>query len=234
MLLFNNNYYYGILILILCILDFSGWTSKHKGLFFFLFEYIYKLNRLLSILSLYIYKLVYKLLITYKEIDYLYFNLYKVINFNSNESKNNIIYKFFYSKKIYIGLSNPLNNTFDLLGRSYLIFNTESIKDWKFISLILEFISLLNKDKNFLDELYLNKYFNKYLFYTRPKFYDFFFSTNIIYYLNNKKVTNLSLNYIIINLRSLYKDIFLTNQFKHSGFFEVFELYFLQLLLFVS
>lgn len=218
--------YYLIIIIVmvywflyLCIVDFSGWTTKNKGIFYIVFNYFFKFNKVINILLLKINKSFYKLLFLYKEIDYLYFNLYKSINYNSKESSNNIIYNYFINNKN-INL-NFINNSYDLLGRSYLIFNNENIKYWKFLNLTLEFALLINKDLSFLEEVYLKKHFNKYLYYTRPKLYDFFFYNNVVYYLNNKNINNITLNYIIINLRSLYKDIFLTNQFKHSGIFEV-------------
>ena len=221
--------YYLIIIIImvywflyLCIIDFSGWTTRNQNSFFNIINKYFKIQNFFNNQALKLIKFNSSLLIIVKEINYLNENLNKKITGNLNDYINNLkknITKF--SNLSEPKLLNNINFTFDILGRTYLIFNQEQIKQWKLINILTEFNNLVKKDFNLLDELNLKKYFNKYLFYTKPKLFDFFYYVNIILYSNNKKNQNKTMNYLIINLRSLYKEIFITNQFKHSGIFEI-------------
>lgn len=221
--------YYLIIIIImvywflyLCIVDFSGWTLKNKNIGYVLINKLIKIHNLWNKICLYSYKYIYTLILIIYENNYLYLNINKIISFNIVDY-NRFIKIINYLKLIKINKNNlnNLNFTFDILGRNYLIFNQEEIKDWKLLNIIIEFINIIQKDINILNELYIKKYFNKYLYYTKPKLFDFFQNLNIILYLNNKKNQKVTINYIIINLRTMYKEIFLTNQFKHSGIFEI-------------
>lgn len=194
--------------LYICIADFVGWSLKNKGLLFVIFNYISKINIYLVFIYLFITKYIYKYIYLLNEINYLYYNINRIINY-----KTTSLFTFLFKTD-----KNFNFNHYDLLGRSYLIFNTDLIKYWKNINLIVELESLLNKDSNFRTNLYLEKGFTKYLYYTIPKSYFFFLPSNNIITLKNSN--NLILNSAIINLRSLYKDIFITNNFKHSGIFE--------------
>lgn len=209
--------YYLIIIIIMvywflyiCITDFSGWTLKNKN---FVLN-----NFIINQFNLLIYKIFlffYYWIIIIKENNY----IYNQINYNSPKQikeylKNNI--KLNNVSKNELNLNN-LNNTFDLLGRSYLVFNIEKIKYWKFINIISDF-NLLITYKNIINELQINKYINKYLFYSKPKLFDFFYYLNIILYLNNKKNQTI----LVLNKINIYLYIYL---------FVIHLLYFYKLLI---
>lgn len=70
----------------------------------------------------------------------------------------------------------------------------------------------------------MRKNLSNFLFYTEPKIY--FFSNLFEFNFLNKKTNFLNYSYTTTYLRNLYNDIFIINQFKHSVFLKLFELFF--------
>jgi hypothetical protein len=161
-------------------------------------------------------KIILNIILKIKEIELLLFLYSTHIKNDSN--------KFSYMKNLNINknIINLVTNyitSYDLLGRSYIILNYGLLKFVLIINVLLDSISFLNKDKIFIEEILLKRNFFKFLFYSTPKSYFFTNLTNIILYI---KTSNniLSYNNVLIQLRTMYKDIFIINNFRHSGIFE--------------
>jgi hypothetical protein len=162
---------------------------------------------------------------TLKEREYLLFINLSHINFGRdlNIPKKFIALFPFHFKKKYLNRINIINvlinnmKHFDKLGRSLLNLNTVILKFVIAVSLIKESVHLLKKYYNF-SNFVLNKKMTHYLFYIKPKSF-FFLPSNLIIFKKNLNY-KLDYNYSLINIRSMYSDIFNLNIFKHSGIFE--------------
>jgi len=69
-----------------------------------------------------------------------------------------------------------------------------------------------------MEEILVKKNLSNFLYYNEPKIY--FFSNLLDFSFFGKKRDKLTYSYNMFYLRSLFNDIFLINQFKHSGIFE--------------
>lgn len=227
--------YYLIIILILVywslyifICDFQGWTLKNKwtGIFFFFRSFILKITKILWNVYFFVYELFLKCLFTIKELEFLYILYNSHINYSADASipLKAIGLLSFHFKKGYLNNKNIYNifinffKYFDILGRSLIILNTVALKLLLILNLLLDSLLLLKKRFNVIEELLVNKNLSTFLFYTEPKIY--FFSNLFDFNFIIKKEKGLSYSYMRTYWRSLYNDIFVINQFKHSGIFE--------------
>jgi len=227
--------YYLIIILVLVywalyifLCDFQGWTSKNKwvGISFLFRSLNLTINKILWNIYFFFYELFLKLLFTLKELEFLYILYNSHTNFSADSSiplKAAGLLSFHF-KKGYLNNKNIYNiftnffNHFDILGRSIIILNAVALKLLLILNLLLDSLLLLKKRFNSIEEILVNKNLSTYLFYTEPKIY--FFSNLFDFNILNKKEKGLSYSYMRTYWRSLYNDIFIINQFKHSGIFE--------------
>ena len=227
--------YYLIIIIIMvywflyiCIMDFSGWTVKNKGFMSVLGDIITKYFIYFTAIYLNIYKYLLIKILKIKEMELIYFLIYTHVNFSADESIPLVIWGLFpfHFKKAYLNNKNIVNifinfyKYYDILGRSYLICNFGVLKFLLFLNIVLDSINLIKTDLKLIEELVLRKNFTKFLYYTAPKSYFFFNYSNLILNLKKKNLQDLSYNYSLLNIRSINKEIFIANNFKHSGLFE--------------
>lgn len=227
--------YYLIIILVLVywslynfIFDFAGWTSKNKWIgFSFLFRSLFlNLTKIIWRIYFFFYELSIKFVFTLKELEFLYILYNSHINFSADSSipvKATGLASFHF-KKAYLNNKNIYNiftnffNHFDILGRSIITLNTVTLRILLLFNLLLDSILLLKKRINVIEEVIVKKNLTNFLFYTEPKIY--FFSNLFEFNFLNKKTNFLNYSYTSTYWRNLYNDIFVINQFKHSGIFE--------------
>jgi heme/copper-type cytochrome/quinol oxidase subunit 2 len=225
--------YYLIIILFMVywslyvfLLDFLGWSFKYNGLLNFVYNFFFeKLMNKIYILYFILYKNFLQIIFFIKEVEIITF-LYYAHNFNE---KNDIPYYFLGLlplpfKKLYLKNINTLNifinnfNHFDILGRSFLLINYSTLKFTLLLNSLTEFIYLLQQNINY-NALTLKKKMSNFLFYNTANAY-YFSNIEYINLYSNKSKNKLYYSNWVLNLRATYNDMFLVNQFKHSGIFE--------------
>lgn len=224
--------YYLIIIIIMVywclyifIVDFVCWNPTNYS-----YKLKYKINKMpnfiykkLNQINIHIYLFILKNLCILKEKEYLLFLNFSHINFSRDSSIPKKFFSLFpfHFKKKYLNRINNLNimsnnlKHYDIFGRSLINLNLGIYKFNIILSLIKESIILLLRFYKF-NNYNIYKKINYYLFYNKPKSFYFSADNNIIYN-KNKKITY---NYNISSIKSIYRNIFNLNQFKHSGIFE--------------
>jgi len=216
--------YYLIIILFMVywslyvfLLDFLGWTLKYNSLLYFIFNFFFnKINNIIYFIYFNLYKIILKIVLFYKDLQIIISLYYLHINLKGNLP--------FYFKNFLLNNKNIFNifgnmlNHFDILGRSFILINYGTLKFLLTLNLILEFITLIQNNLNY-NTLILKKKMSNFLFYNTPDAYFFSNIKNINLY-SKKNLNKLSYNNWLFNLRTSYNNMFLVNQFKHSGIFE--------------
>lgn len=227
--------YYLIIILFMVywslyifLLDFLGWNPKYNGLISFFYNFCINFFYNFCI-NLYfnLYRLILKLFVALKEIEFIFFLYYTHINFSADSSiPLHILGLFpFHFKKAYLNRRNIFNifinffNHLDILGRSILLINYGTLKFLLLLTLLLEYIVLLQQKTNY-NTLIIKKKMSNFFFYNSADAYFFSNVKDINTYEKKSHYSKLNYSNWLFNLRVLYKDIFLVNNFKHSGIFE--------------
>lgn len=208
--------------------EFSGWTIKNKwtGLSLFFRPLNLILMKFFWSVYFFIYENFLKILLSFKELEFLFILYNTHINFSADSSiplKAVGLFSFHF-KKAYLNNKNIFNifinffKYYDILGRSIIILNSVVLRLLLILNLLLDSLLLLKKRLNVIEEILVRKNLSNFLFHKEPKI--FFFSNLFDFNFLNRKNNKLSYSYSTTYLRNFYNDLFIVNQFKHSGIFE--------------
>lgn len=217
--------YYLIVIIIMVyralfmfIKDFTGWSLNYNSIiynFIYNFEIINYLESQLLVKDFF-YNFYYLFFKNFEMLLYIYIYNYVL---DENISKYEYIYNSYFNK--YTFLFNL--KYFDILGRHTFILNKNLLELILKFNIMYEYWCLIDDimDRHdYRSNIKLEKQISTILFYRNPDIYYYSNNNNINFYFKKTNYIELNYSYMINNLRFFYKDMFLINQFRHSGIFE--------------
>lgn len=210
------------------ICDFAGWTNKARwtGVFFILRPLTVKSVELITAGFFFVYKKWIQGLVYLKDVELTQILYNTHINFSADASiPKNIFMLFpFHFKKAYLNNKNMFNvftnflKHFDILGRPLVLLDIMVLKTALISNLLIDSLTLIKKGLTSVNDLIVQKGLFNFLFYVEPKIY--FFSNLAGFSFLNKAKDRLNYSSNLVYARNVFNDMFITNQFKHSGIFE--------------